>query len=387
MGEKCWGGLPHRAPRAHDSPAESETTMTLFRRQNARSVVFIGLLATALTACSGSTGTAAPSTAVSSAAASPSASVGAVASAPAWFAIIKTVATGTKLKIWYINILTSYPQWQWSMDKFSSEAAAGNYEPTAIGVSQLDLQKNVSQAEQAIAEGADGIIICDADPKTWATTIKKAQDAGVVVVTIGCVDDISSYSVGTDNTKYGQVAADQVATDVGKNAQVGIIMTDASTPNQVMQLNSFNDYIATKYPDMKVVAVEYDNSQQSTAATKITAMVAANPTMNALICLEGLCPAASATGLAEAGKKPGDIYVLGIDAPDATKKAMQDGWVNSILDQCWFSSTQFVTGLIRAAKEGNPVAQQSWPVTLWPVSKDEISTYTGCPASALPQLP
>jgi len=338
------------------------------------------------TACSSPASTTSPTdsatatSADTASSAAPSATAGPVGQ-------VKTVPVGTKLNIWYINILTSYPAWESSMEKFASEADAGNYTATTVGTPQLDTPTNISQADQAIASGADGIIICDTDPTTWGAEIAKAQQAGLVVVTIGCVDTISNYSVGTDNTKYGQVAADQIAKDVGQDATVGIISTDNSTPNQVEQVNSFKSYIATKYPNMTVADWEYDQSQTSTAATDMTAMLTANPKINAIMCVEGNCPAAAPAGLREAGKNPGDVYVLGIDTATDTVQAMKDGWVSATLDQCWFSSTKLVTSLIRAAKEGNPSPQQSWPITLNPVTADQISTYTGCPESLQPTLP
>lgn len=310
----------------------------------------------------------------------------AAASSEAAGGSVATVEPGSELNIWYINILTSYPAWNSSMEKFSSEAEEGNYAATAVGNTTVDIPANISQAEQAIADGADGIIICDADPTTWASTIEEAQAAGVVVVTMGCVDDISNYSVGTDNAAFGEAAADQIATDVGEDAKVGIISTDASTPNQVAQIQAFEDRAAAQYPDMQVLASEYDNSETSTAATKISAMLAANPEINTIWCVEGNCPAAAQAGLSEAGKAPGEVYVLGIDTADATKDMMTAGWVNSTLDQCWFGATKLITGLIRGAKEGNPSDQQSWAIGVVPVSAQEITSYTGCPESAYPTL-
>jgi len=352
------------------------STYTQPQRRFKLPAVTAGLLVAALltTACS----PAQPSSSGSSAAPS-----GAVSAAGQ----VKTVPAGTKLNIWYINILTSYPAWEASMEKFASEADSGNYTATTVGTAQLDTQQNISQADQAIASGADGIIICDTDPTTWGAEIAKAQQAGLVVVTMGCVDDISNYSVGTDNSKYGQVAADQIAKDVGEDATVGIISTDNATPNQVEQVNSFKAYIADKYPKMSVADWQYDQSQASTAATKMTAMLAGHPDINTILCVEGNCPAAAPTGLREAGKKPGDVYVVGIDTAGDTVKAMEDGWVSVTLDQCWFSSTKLITSLIQSAKYGNPSSQQSWPITLNPVSKAQISSYTGCPESLQPTLP
>lgn len=293
-------------------------------------------------------------------------------------------ATG-KLNIWYVNPLTSYPAWAASMKKFEDEAGAGGYVATGVGPNKLDTAANVSQIEQAIADKADGVIFCNTDPKSFASTIKKAQDAGVVMVTIGCIDDVSDYSVGTDNAAFGQTAADTIAKGAGEDAVVAIISTDQTTPNQLAQVTAFKAAIADKYPKITVAAWESDNSDTSVAAQKITASIQANPSISAVWCVEGQCPGGVPTGLKEAGKKPGDVYVLGIDTVDTTLAALKDKWLGATLNQCWFDATQLATGLIKAKVEGSASTQQSWGIGVDPVTTASLP-YKGCAASLIPSL-
>ncbi|WP_309615498.1 sugar ABC transporter substrate-binding protein [Salinibacterium sp.] len=290
-----------------------------------------------------------------------------------------------QLNIWYVNPLTSYPAWAASMQKFEDEAKDGGYIATGVGPTKLDTAANVSQIEQAIADGADGIIFCNTDPTSFASTIKKAQDAGVVMVTIGCIDEVSDYSVGTDNDAFGATAADTIAADVGADASVLIISTDQTTPNQLAQVTAFKAAIASKHPEMKVAAWESDNSDTAVAAQKITASLQADPSISAIWCVEGQCPGGVPTGLGEAGKKPGDVYVLGIDTVDTTTAALKDGWLGATLNQCWFDATKLATDLIKAKVNGTPSTQQSWGIGVDPVTAAKLP-YKGCPASLIPSL-
>jgi ribose transport system substrate-binding protein len=271
------------------------------------------------------------------------------------------------------------------MKKFEDEAESGGYVATGVGPSQLNTQTNVSEIKQAVASGAKGIIFCDTDPKAFASVIKSSEKAGVVMVTIGCVDNISSYSIGTDNAAFGATAADTIAKGAGTKAVVAIISTDQTTPNQVAQVNSFKQTIAAKYPDISVAAWESDNSDTATAAQKITAAVEANPTIDAVWCVEGECPGGVQTGLTNAGKKPGQVYVLGIDTVATTIAGIQSGWISSTLNQCWFGATQLATGLIKAKLAGDPSPKQSWGIGVDPVDKSKLP-YSGCPASLIPTL-
>ena len=49
--------------------------------------------------------------------------------------------------------------------------------------------------------------------------------------------------------------------------------------------------------------------------------------MNYLWIIEGAAPGAVPAALSEAGKAPGDIKVLAVDAQDSTIKAIEDGWI------------------------------------------------------------
>lgn len=289
------------------------------------------------------------------------------------------------LNIWYVNVLPSYPAWGRSMEQFEADAESLGYKATAVGPPKVDGVAMIGMMEQAIADGADGLIICNIDPAAFETTITKAQDAGIIVVTIGCVDEMSDYSIGTDNTAFGVNAADVIAADVGEDAQVLIIATDQTTPNQVAQVEGFKARIAEAYPGMGIVAWEGDNGDPAIAAQKITANLAANARMSAIWMVAGGGMAGVEPGLKEAGKSPGDIYALGIDDVEATILAIQDGWLSGSLNQCFFDSTPLAVALIRAKLKGEGPSQRFWPVNTDVVAADKLP-YGGCPSDATPTL-
>jgi len=232
--------------------------------------------------------------------------------------------------------------------------------------------------EQAIADKADGIITCPLDPAAFKDIIAKAQAAGIVVASIGCVDDNANFSVGTDNKAYGQVAADFIAQATGGKGQVGIMGTDQTTPNQVIQVEAFKAQIAAKYPDMKVLTWESDTSDAGIAAQKFPAMIQAYPEMNYIWIIEGAAPGAIPAAFKEAGVEPGKIGVLAVDAQDSTLQAIQEGWISATLNQCWFNASPQVAMRIIEAKNGTE-QPKFVPIPVDPVTKDKLP-YQGCPA-------
>ena len=252
------------------------------------------------------------------------------------------------------------------------------YKATSVGPDKIDIPAMVSNIEQAIADGADGIITCPLDPAAFAAVIAQAKEAGAVVASIGCVDlENADFSVGTDNAAYGQVAADFIAEATDGKGQVGILGTDQTTPNQVIQVEAFKEHIAANYPDMAVVTWEGDNSDAGVAAQKIPAMVQAYPEMNYLWIIEGAAPGAVPAGFAEAGVEPGQIGVLAIDAQDSTLKAIEDGSISATLNQCWFNASPQAAKRIIEAKNGT-APPEFVPIAVDPVTKDKLP-YEGCP--------
>lgn len=295
-------------------------------------------------------------------------------------------ASGRKLNIWYVNPLTSYPDWATSGQLFTSYAASHGIQAHMVGPNVINIPQMIQLMAQAVADHADGIITCDLDPKTFASAISAARKAGVVVVSIGCVDNIANYSVGTDNTTFGREAADVIAANAGKNARVGILVTDQATPNQVQQVHAFTAETGSKYPGMKVVGVESDKSNTATAATKITALAEANPNLNAIWCVEGTCPAAVQPGLSAAGRRLGQVFALGIDNVAATLAAIKAGWVKESLNQCYFQAVPLAVQLIRDAKMGKPASKKFYPVPVDPVTTSKLP-YKNCPVNIVPQVP
>jgi ABC-type sugar transport system substrate-binding protein len=155
--------------------------------------------------------------------------------------------------------------------------------------------------------------------------IDQAKAKRIIVASVACVDDNATFSMGTGNDAYGRMSADVIAEQTGGNACVEILGTDQTTPNQVLIVKGFRAQIAAKYPNIKECTWEAANSDAGIAAQKFGAVIAAYPEMNYVWIIEGAAPGAVPSAFAEAGKKPGDIQVLAVDAQAATLQAIRDG--------------------------------------------------------------
>jgi ribose transport system substrate-binding protein len=292
---------------------------------------------------------------------------------------------GASYNVWFVDGFSFVPAWQKTEQQFKREAAKLGDKATVVGMSALDPAKMVSDMDQAIAAHANAILFCDVDPSVFKSEIAKARAAGIVVVTIGCVDKLSDYSIGTDNLAYGRFAADVVGKKLGGSGEVGFDGSTRTTPNQVLQVKGFKQETAAKYPGIKVVAWEEGKGDTALDTKVITAMIQANPSIKAVICITSTCPPAAQAALSAAGKKKGDLFFLGIDHDPATIAALKSGWVNETISQCWFDAGPFALDLMQAKLAGHPSAKQSWAMPTQVVTAKQLP-YAGCPAKLIPKV-
>ena len=290
--------------------------------------------------------------------------------------------------IWYVNPSFAFKPWQDSSDTFKRAATEGplanTFKPTVVGVTNVNIPQQITDIDQAVISGAQGVVTCDLNPVTFKKSITGAQAKGVVVVNVGCVDDIADYSVGTDNVTFGEQAADVIVKNVGPDAKIAVIGTDLTIPNQVQQYQAFKKRLEAKYPQAKILTYLSDNSDSAKAAQQIESLPVAYPDVNALWIIEGNAPAAVPTALKKAGKKPGDIFVLGIDGLPPVLAAVKDGWISQTMVQCYFYASPFAVRLIQAKLAGHGPEQKFWPIGVDVVGKDRADGYAGCPESFTP---
>jgi ribose transport system substrate-binding protein len=258
---------------------------------------------------------------------------------------------------------------------------AGKYTATVVGPagSTVDEPSQVADITEAITAGAKGIIVCDLDPLIYQKPEMAARAKGIVVVTIGCTDNAANYEIGENYTLFGEQAVLDIAKARGPDAQVAVVMSDLTMPNQVVMLGGFKAELK-KYPKMKLVTILQDHSNIATAAQELEAMPGAYPSVNAVWMTEGNAAAAVPTAFAHAGLKPGKIYVLGLDTLAPTMAAVKEGWVTQTLAECYFWGSPLAVRLILAELAGNGPKQREWPVLDVVVGKAQAATFKGCPA-------
>lgn len=218
---------------------------------------------------------------------------------------------------------------------------------------ETDTANQIRIVEQMIVSKVDAIVLAPADSKALVPVVKKAVDAGIIVVNIDNrldPDVLKSKNlnvpfVGPDNRKGAKKIGDFLAKKLKAGDQVGIIEGVSTTTNAQQRTAGFQD--AMKAAGAKVVSVQSGEWEIDKGNTVASAMLNEYPNLKALLAGNDNMAIGAVSAVRAAGKQ-GKVYVVGYDNINAIKPMLQDGRVLATADQ--YAAKQAVFGIDTALK-------------------------------------
>ncbi|PMS14742.1 LacI family transcriptional regulator [Trinickia dabaoshanensis] len=218
---------------------------------------------------------------------------------------------------------------------------------------ETDTAAQIRIVDQMIVSKVDAIVIAPADSKAMVPVIKKAIDAGIIVVNIDNrldPDVLKSKSltvpfVGPDNRKGARLAGDYLAKKLNKGDEVGIIEGVSTTTNAQQRTAGFKDAMAAA--GIKVASVQSGDWEIDKGNAVASSMLNADPNLKALLCGNDNMALGAVAAVRAAGRA-GKVAVVGYDNIAAVKPMLADGRVLATVDQ--FAAKQAVFGIDTALK-------------------------------------
>ncbi|MCO1349541.1 sugar ABC transporter substrate-binding protein (plasmid) [Burkholderia vietnamiensis] len=231
---------------------------------------------------------------------------------------------------------------------------AGQFDLITNGIKdETDTANQIRIVEQMIVSKVDAIVLAPADSKALVPVVKKAVDAGIVVVNIDNrldPDVLKSKNlnvpfVGPDNRKGARKVGDYLAKRLKAGDQVGIVEGVSTTTNAQQRTAGFQD--AMKAGGMKVVSVQSGEWEIDKGNAVASAMLNEYPNLRALLCGNDNMAIGAVSAVRAAGKQ-GKVLVVGYDDINAIKPMLKDGRVLATADQ--YAAKQAVFGIDTALK-------------------------------------
>jgi AI-2 transport system substrate-binding protein len=165
------------------------------------------------------------------------------------------------------------------------------------------------------------------DPTTPAPVLEKAMKAGIKVISYDSDVLPAARDFFIQDTAYNTIAQGVIDAAVklkGASAHIAIM---SSTPDATIQLawiSAMKKYLASKYPNVKLVTIGYGQSNQATSLTQAEDIIHAHPDVQAILPIDGAAVVGTAQAVS-ALHDQGKIAVVGIGDPLPNQRYFADG--------------------------------------------------------------
>lgn len=128
---------------------------------------------------------------------------------------------------------------------------------TYNGPTTADAAQQVTMLEDYIAQGVDAIAVAPNDPAAMTSVLKKAKDAGILVMDWDTQADPSLTKVSVcqvNDQKFGEHMVDKLIEYMGTDSgQIALVTGGLSAANLNAWIKASKDYLAKKYPNIEIV--------------------------------------------------------------------------------------------------------------------------------------
>jgi ribose transport system substrate-binding protein len=248
---------------------------------------------------------------------------------------------------------------------------AGDYELLVSGIkNETDLTEQVNLVEQAVAQGAAAIVIAPADSKALVPALRRAQEAGVVIVNIDNRLDaevvkqtgLTVSFVGPDNRDGARRVGMALAAKLKPGDEVALIEGVTTAFNGQQRRAGFED--AMQAANMKLVAVQSGEWEMDKANTVAENLLTAHPNLKALLCANDNMAIGAVSAVAAAGKTH-QVLVVGFDDIAAVKPLLADGSLVATANQHADQLAVFgIEQALASLKSGKSAGDQTTAVDL-----------------------
>ncbi|MCE5255988.1 MAG: ABC transporter substrate-binding protein [Spirochaetaceae bacterium] len=238
----------------------------------------------------------------------------------------------------YIPLISKGFQHQfWQAVKQGAEQAAKDYnvEITFEGPeSEAMVDKQIDMLAAALAKKPSALGFAALDSKAAIPYLQKAAAAKIPVIAFdsGVDSDIPLTTCATDNVAAAAYAADMMAKLIGNKGEVAVIVHDQTSRTGIDRRDGFVNRMKAKYPEIKIVAVQYGGGDQLKSTDLTKAIIQGNPNLKGIFGANEGSAIGVLNGVKEM-KKVGKIVVVGYDSGAQQIAAVRSGEMAGAITQ------------------------------------------------------
>ncbi|MDX3975345.1 sugar ABC transporter substrate-binding protein [Shinella sp.] len=209
------------------------------------------------------------------------------------------------------------------MQEAGDKAAADYGVATAWQSAEGSPEKQVSLIENFINQKVSAILIDPLDKNALVPVIKKAQDAGINVITMGNkIEGAGNYATLYPDYQNMSEVARALAHSIGGKGEVALLIGARGNYVSDTREKGFTDTLAKEFPDVKVVGIQPAGWDPSKAADIAQTWLTTYPDLKGLSCIsDTMC--LGANSVAETMGK--SLKIAGYDGDAEMAPLMESG--------------------------------------------------------------
>lgn len=198
---------------------------------------------------------------------------------------------------------------------------------------ESDVVRQVDQLNLAYAMKPNALVVAALDESASVVALRQFKDRGIPVVAFDSGvpgSDIPVTTVSTDNYGSAREAAKHMVELAGGKGELAVLGTSATSVTGRERRDGFVDYIKENAPGMKVVAIEYNESDQAKAESQASAILQAHPHLAGIFATDDDGAVAAGQTVARSGK---NVIVVGYDSGKVQQDMIRNGEIAGSVTQ------------------------------------------------------
>jgi len=188
------------------------------------------------------------------------------------------------------------------------------------------VDKQIEMLTTALAKNPAAIGFAALDTKAAIPLLQQAQAAHIPVIGFdsGVDSDIVATTAATDNTKAAGVLADKMAAMIGGSGEVALVVHDQTSQTGVSRRDGFVAEMKAKYPNIKIVDIQYGAGDQLKSTDITKAIIQAHPNLKGIFGANEGSVIGVINGVTELNMQ-GKIVIMGYDSGKQQLDAIRSG--------------------------------------------------------------
>lgn len=213
--------------------------------------------------------------------------------------------------------------------KFGAETGIN---ASLVGPAQADAAQQIPIIEDLIAQGVDALCVIPMDPTQLDPVLKKAMDAGIVVITHEASNQINMHwdIEAFDNKAFGAGLMDRLAAAMGEEGEYAVFVGSLGSKTHNEWVDGGIERQLEAYPNMKMVGDKNESFDDAEIAyQKAKEILAAYPNIKGFQGSASTDVAGIGRAVEEAGLQD-EVSVVGTSLPSIAGDLLTTGAIDAI---------------------------------------------------------